>query len=160
MDDMKKLAIDTAINGDPNARIYTQALHTITEQAARIAKLEAQLATARGDALPPQEVSVQDIIRERSRQVEMEGFGPDRDDVYIFGQLSRAAASYCAHAAAGVELNAPEQVYIACPSDAVSWPWDRSWWKPTSPRRDLVKAAALIIAEIDRLDRALPEGKV
>ena len=51
MDDMKKLAIDTAINCDPNARIYTQALHTITEQAARIAELEAQLATARGDAL-------------------------------------------------------------------------------------------------------------
>jgi hypothetical protein len=34
------------------------------------------------------------------------------------------------------------------------WPWDRKWWKPTDRRRDLVKAAALILAEIERLDRA------
>jgi hypothetical protein len=40
------------------------------------------------------------------------------------------------------------------------WPWDLKWWKPTTPRRDLVKAAALIVAEIERLDRAAlaPEG--
>ncbi|MBY5804125.1 hypothetical protein [Rhizobium leguminosarum] len=34
------------------------------------------------------------------------------------------------------------------------WPWERRFWKPTERRRDLVKAAALIIAEIERLDRA------
>lgn len=34
------------------------------------------------------------------------------------------------------------------------WPWDWAWWKPKNPRRDLVRAAALIIAEIERLDRA------
>jgi hypothetical protein len=28
------------------------------------------------------------------------------------------------------------------------------WWKPTNRRRDLVKAGALILAEIERLDRA------
>ena len=28
------------------------------------------------------------------------------------------------------------------------------WWKPTDCRRDLVKAGALILAEIERLDRA------
>jgi len=30
-----------------------------------------------------------------------------------------------------------------------------AWFKPTDPRRDLVKAGALCIAEIERLDRAL-----
>lgn len=35
-----------------------------------------------------------------------------------------------------------------------AWPFDRRWFKPTDPRRDLVKAAALILAEIDRMDRA------
>lgn len=30
----------------------------------------------------------------------------------------------------------------------------RQRWKPTTSRRDLVKAAALILAEIERLDRA------
>jgi hypothetical protein len=34
------------------------------------------------------------------------------------------------------------------------WPWSQDWWKPTNPRRDLVKAGALIAAEIERLDRA------
>jgi hypothetical protein len=34
------------------------------------------------------------------------------------------------------------------------WPWDRKWWKPKDRRRDLVRAGALILAEIERLDRA------
>lgn len=35
------------------------------------------------------------------------------------------------------------------------WPftWWLDWWKPTTYRRDLVKAGALILAEIERLDR-------
>ncbi|SUU02078.1 Uncharacterised protein [Acinetobacter baumannii] len=33
------------------------------------------------------------------------------------------------------------------------WPWDDCYWKPKSPRQDLVRAAALLIAEIERLDR-------
>jgi hypothetical protein len=34
------------------------------------------------------------------------------------------------------------------------WPWDEKWWKPsTNPIRNLVKAGALIAAEIDRLQR-------
>lgn len=36
----------------------------------------------------------------------------------------------------------------------VLWPWDREWWKPKDRRRNLVRAAALLIAEIERLDRA------
>jgi hypothetical protein len=36
------------------------------------------------------------------------------------------------------------------------WPssWGAHWLKDTAPRRDLVKAGALILAEIERLDRA------
>jgi hypothetical protein len=33
------------------------------------------------------------------------------------------------------------------------WPWSREWWKPRNSRRDLVRAAALIVAEIERVDR-------
>lgn len=34
------------------------------------------------------------------------------------------------------------------------WPWDPKWWKPSENRiRDLVKAGALICAEIDRIWR-------
>jgi hypothetical protein len=34
------------------------------------------------------------------------------------------------------------------------WPWDRAYWKPRGPRNNLVKAGALILAEIERIDRA------
>lgn len=36
------------------------------------------------------------------------------------------------------------------------WPWPSKWWKPKSQRRDLVRAGALILAEIERLDRQQP----
>ena len=34
-----------------------------------------------------------------------------------------------------------------------AWPWDSGWWKPKNRRHDLVRAAALVVAEIERLDR-------
>jgi hypothetical protein len=37
------------------------------------------------------------------------------------------------------------------------WPFAREWWKPSTGRRDLVKAGALIVAEIERMDRANPQ---
>ena len=38
------------------------------------------------------------------------------------------------------------------------WPWSLDWWKPKDPRRDLVRAGALIVAEIERLDRQPARG--
>lgn len=35
------------------------------------------------------------------------------------------------------------------------WPWEAHWWKCSHPRRALVKAAALILAEIERYDRKM-----
>ena len=34
------------------------------------------------------------------------------------------------------------------PRHSLNWPWYSRWWKPTSDRRDLIKAAALLVAEI------------
>ena len=41
------------------------------------------------------------------------------------------------------------------------WPWDMKWWKPSDedPIRNLVKAGALIAAEIDRLQRRTEPAK-
>lgn len=33
------------------------------------------------------------------------------------------------------------------------WPWGAGWWKPSEPKRMLVKAGALVAAEIDRQER-------
>jgi hypothetical protein len=39
------------------------------------------------------------------------------------------------------------------------WPWKPWWWKPSTNRIDeLVKAGALIAAEIDRLQRIRTKG--
>ena len=83
-----------------------------------------------------------DVLAERRRQIAEKGWTPERDDSYINGELSDAAASYALNA--GVPMRNLRPPY---------WPWDSSWWKPSTPRRDLVKAAALILAEIERLDR-------
>ena len=93
--------------------------------------------------------SLADVVAERERQIKQEGFDSEHDDSGTIFPFCRAAAAYALSASgcwrgSGVGNQMPLPIY---------WPWDRSWWKPTTPRRDLVKAAALIIAEIDRLDR-------
>ncbi len=85
-----------------------------------------------------------EIAAERLRQIE-EGFDRAHDDAHQFGELPLAAACYATNAATQdtpVPGWAPEE-----------WPWNRLWWKPKDRRTDLIKAAALIVAEIERLDR-------
>lgn len=89
-----------------------------------------------------------DVLAERRRQINSEGWTPERDDLYKNGELSDAAASYALNA--GVPMRNLPPPY---------WPLDRSWWKPGTPRRDLVKAGALILAEIERIDRAEAKQK-
>lgn len=86
-----------------------------------------------------------DVAAERRRQVDVEGWTPEHDDAHSDGALARAAGCYALHA--GRESDR-WRGYL------VWWPWSTKWWRPTSRRRDLVKAGALILAEIERLDRA------
>jgi hypothetical protein len=87
-----------------------------------------------------------DVLTERRRQIEAEGWVPGHDDLHTSGEIALAAGAYALSST----------FYHADPYAAVLsvWPWDRKWLKPTTPRRDLVKAGALILAEIERLDRA------
>lgn len=83
-----------------------------------------------------------DVLAERKRQVQEEGWDAWHDDKHKTGEIALAAACYALH-------RSP----VMCDVRAY-WPWDPSWWKPKNPRRDLVRAAALLIAEIERMDRA------
>lgn len=94
-------------------------------------------------------MAVADVLAERRRQVDAEGWTPEHDDQHSAGELADAAAIYARFSAHG-EAHRRYYSYGRVPS---GWPWDASWWKPTNPRRDLVKAGALILAEIERLDR-------
>jgi hypothetical protein len=89
-----------------------------------------------------------DIAKERRRQLLEEGCSLERDDAYQQNELLRAAESYVGHA----RRFAGRETYSGIVAPEL-WPFDRSWWKPKSRRKDLVRAAALIVAEIERLDR-------
>lgn len=116
------------------------------------------LATAeRAPADPGQ--AADDVLFERSRQVEQERFTPAHDDMEHSGrELGRAAACYMAHP----DLDMVPPVLIPAGYPAL-WPWSPDWWKPggddlASYRRRLVKGAALAIAEIERVDRLIAAG--
>jgi hypothetical protein len=121
----------------------------------RIGKLEAENAALRQQVerlSAPVTDGVGRIAAERKRQIEQEGWTPEHDGEHRCGELARAACGYAALASyqAGPRnlVDDPLQPPIL-PRD---WPWDVSWWKPSHDLiRNLVKAGALIAAEIDRL---------
>ena len=94
------------------------------------------------------------IIAERARQVSVEGWTPEHDDCHRGGALALAAACYARHA--GLSDFQRETIVIQGITPP-HWPWALNWWKPKDRRRDLIRAGALIVAELERLDRA--EGK-
>lgn len=77
---------------------------------------------------------------ENGRQVEVEGWTTDHDDTHLDGEMADAAALYAS-------------LRVRHITGFATWPWDAKWWKPKDRRRDLVRAGALILAEIERLDR-------
>lgn len=103
--------------------------------------------------------AARDMLAERRRQVEAEGWTPKHDDEHDKGEMARAAACYALHAGscfawrADAYQSAKPHEGNPAAQDSL-WPWDMQWWKPKDPRRDLVRAGALILAEIERLDRA------
>lgn len=87
-----------------------------------------------------------DIAEERRRQVAQEGHKPDHDDEHGRGEIEQAAAAYAWQAGTG--------------DGDHMWPWEATTWKPTNARRDLVKAGALIVAAIERIDRIDAKKKI
>jgi hypothetical protein len=87
------------------------------------------------------------IATERQRQVSEEGWTPEHDDGHMRGELALAGACYA--------VPFPDALAAGW-----SWPFEPEVFKRVSnggavePRiRELVKAGALIAAEIDRLER-------
>ena len=85
-------------------------------------------------------ISISLITAERLRQVAVEGYTPQHDTDHVHGELASAAAAY-ALAAVGDDLGASQ-----------AWPFTPGKYKPgPEPLDNLVKAGALIAAEIDRI---------
>lgn len=87
-----------------------------------------------------------DVLAERARQIAAEGWTPEHDDEHDGGELARAGAAYA--------LMADREIHLKRKMTPGWWPWAVAWWKPKDRRSDLVRAGALILAEIERLDRA------
>ncbi|AMM23203.1 hypothetical protein [Variovorax sp. PAMC 28711] len=137
-----------ALKGD-ELPLHRHGYHDLPELAAKL-RLEVDLCRHlyRSQATPPtgetQAVpsdAARDVLAERQRQIMSEGWTPEHDDAHDGGTLAVAAAYYA--------LNDVSHTY-----GSVSWPWASEWLKDKGPRRNLVRAGALIIAEIERLDRA------
>ena len=112
---------------------------------------------------------------ERQRQIDVERWTPDHDDRHADDSLLIVAMMYYRH---GAGLTLP----MHCRSSAIEglaarrrrqgltvpvaqtvpigWPWDVRFWKPKTPARDLERAGALCLAEIERRRRAYPDCDV
>ena len=143
-DDIHRMTreLDVAMNGDGAAQmprlsdIYTQLLERIARPADGIPDATRAM-TAR-------------VVAERVRQQTDEGRTPEWDDRHTTGGLARAAACYALSAA----RTDPQRDESGQRAVANCWPWDWSWWKPADPMRDLERAGALILAEMERLARS------
>ena len=98
------------------------------------------------------------IAAERQRQLDVEGFTPEGDDNLVGGHLAIAAAVYAAPPDHYLRMDFHQRVDL--PSGRIidvpaAWPFRSVWFRPcpTDRVRELVKAGALIAAEIDRLQR-------
>ena len=95
------------------------------------------------------------IAEERQRQIVQEGWTKEHDAKHCNGELAMAAVSYA--------IEPHQRPHYSPDVDAppYTWPFHKSCWKPTPYNRikELVKAGALIAAEIDRLQRVEEDTK-
>jgi hypothetical protein len=92
-----------------------------------------------------------ELVAERLRQRDEEGFSTARDDAHQRGELAMAAAAYASFATYSDHRRAGQ---LLVKSRSPLWPAAfADFWKPKDRRQDLIRAGALIIAEIERLDR-------
>jgi hypothetical protein len=122
---------------------------------------------------------IQLIEGERKRQIEVEGWTKEHDAEHTSMEMAGAAACYIARNVSKLLEDkrhtnqsplAEFKIYFPQELDCMvnngdrgdrklrkagwrnGWPWDQKWWKPSDdPVKNLVKAGALIAAEIDRL---------
>jgi len=104
------------------------------------------------------------IAAERKRQIEEEGWTPEHDAQHYEGELAIAGACYALgekhvhvhiprriNSSRGIDENCYQYDFTKAGPEQITWPWNEKWWKPKDRIRDLVRAGALIAAEVDRL---------
>lgn len=103
------------------------------------------------DPLPPFSV-ILEINRERIRQRRAERYTYAHDDEHDRGELAAAAAYYAMFSHYLLWPCSIESGMILDAADAC-WPFRPEQRNPKEVRNNLIRAGALIVAEIERLDR-------
>ena len=123
--------------------------------------LAAAVVLLHGRKAPAVSQAVMDAIAERNRQQTVEGWTPAHDDQYHQNELVIAAIGY----AAATEFRRRDQTSVMSRIHGgvftgwFRWPFNWSWWKPKDHRRDLIKAIALLLAEVERFDREIARSR-
>jgi len=89
-----------------------------------------------------------EIAAKRQHQIS-KGYDAAHDDQHAGGEIALGAAAYAMSAAKHPGPGKTQTPVWVPPV----WPWDREQFSPREPRDDLIDAAAMIVAEIERLDR-------
>lgn len=111
---------------------------------------------------------ISDVAAERRRQIEYWGLEHDDDEDHQAGEMVAAAIGYAMPPDyRPMEDREAQRDVSGGRGDFPVWAtrlfhvpicWTTNWlgehWNPKDRRQDLVRAAALIVAEIERLDRA------
>jgi hypothetical protein len=94
----------------------------------------------------PESPAIELIAQDRKRQIIEEGFTVASDmAMNPNGELAAAAACYAW----------PKHLHSSQDDGIFKfWPWEAKWYKPSpnDRKREIIKAAALLVAEWDRLD--------
>ncbi len=106
--------------------------------------------------MPDFSKAARDVLAERERQMKEEGYTPAHDDNHVHGELALAAALYALpyEATLGGEPLLKQDDFIGLHM-ALELACAPGWDLKPEPdiRKRLVKSGALILAEIERLDR-------
>lgn len=102
-----------------------------------------------GDSAETEELSVavRDVLAEFRQRTTSEGRSVEDDDALVEGELAGAAGCYAMNYAGSFGIHDYKD------DVPMMWPQAPETWRPTGGRRDLVQAAAWLLAEIERIDR-------
>lgn len=95
------------------------------------------------------------IEQERKLQIE-KGFTAEHDDKHRRGEIATAGVCYAALGASQSRcyMDFPASQIHVPKKEHLEWPFEDESWRPSDDKiRNLVRAGALIVAEIERLQR-------
>lgn len=102
------------------------------------------------------------VITEKRRIVDQEGYTPAHDDTHVSRELARAGVAYAQHYVerqwlhTGLDGKGDFADPDSYKEDEAPDVWPDEWlkaWKPKNPRRDLIRSIALLLCEVERIDR-------